>query len=181
MKHHKPSLLFRDVLMNVLLLFIAATIILLPHINPPTQVEDAIPPGTMNVEIRWEDARNVDVDLWVKAPGDPPVGFKRLGGKVFNLLRDDLGTWNDPLLLNYENAYSRGLPDGKYIVNVHYYRGTGEVVVASMVTIRFDSLKKEFSRSILLFPHEEKTLFRFHVAGGQVRMDNIFERIAPFD
>ena len=36
------------------------------------------------------DTVDVDIDLWVKAPDDIPVGYSNQGGLFFNLLRDDL-------------------------------------------------------------------------------------------
>ena len=71
--------------------------------------------------MRWPDDVDADVDLWVEAPGDVPVGYSNKGGSVFNLLRDDLGHINDPGRLNYEVAFSRGRPAGEYTVNVHLY------------------------------------------------------------
>ena len=102
---------FRDVIMLVLCGFVAIVILLLPHVNPPaTAVEAATPPGNVIVELRWPDDSSADVDLWVQAPGDRPVGYSNKGGLVFNLLRDDLGKYNDPIEINYEVSYSRGIP-----------------------------------------------------------------------
>jgi hypothetical protein len=44
------------------------------------------------------------------------------GGQTFNLLRDDLGGEGDASKENYEITYSRSIPQGEYIVNVHMYR-----------------------------------------------------------
>jgi hypothetical protein len=112
---------FRDVIMLALLGFVTIVVLLLPHLNPPTQTEDVNSPGNVVIELRWPDKVNADVDLWVQAPGDAPVGYSNKGGRVFNLLRDDLGFVNDPGTLNYEVAYSRGRPEGEYIVNLHLY------------------------------------------------------------
>lgn len=112
---------FRDVIMLALLGFVTVVVLLLPHLNPPTQNEDVSSPGNVVVELRWPDEVDADVDLWVQAPTDGPVGYSNKGGRVFNLLRDDLGYANDPGRLNYEVAYSRGRPEGEYTVNVHLY------------------------------------------------------------
>ena len=63
----------------------------------------------MIVDAQWPDNWRTDVDLWVQAPGDVPVGYSNKGGVIMNLLRDDLGT-NDPTPLRYENQFSRGVP-----------------------------------------------------------------------
>ena len=70
----------------------------------------------------WDNDRDVDIDLWVKAPEDIPVGYSNKGGLFFNLLRDDLGKYKDNTPINYEVSYSRGISEGKYIINLHLYR-----------------------------------------------------------
>ncbi len=114
---------FRDVIMLALLGFITIVILLLPHLNPLVEAnEPSRPPGNVIVELRWPDDVDADVDLWVEAPGEAPVGYSNKGGRIFNLLRDDLGNTNDATKLNYEVAYSRGVPAGEYTINLHLYR-----------------------------------------------------------
>lgn len=113
---------FRDLVMLTLLGFVTMVVLMLPHLAPPTQGEKAIAaPGNLIVEARWPDGLDVDVDLWVKAPGDRAVGFSNSKGGVFDLLRDDLGFDRDDTGLNYEFAFSRGAPAGEYVVNIHLY------------------------------------------------------------
>lgn len=113
---------FRDVTMLALAGFVCIVILLLPHIRPEAKTEAAPLPGNMLVELRWPDDVEADVDLWVQAPGDRPVGYSNKGGLIFNLLRDDLGRAGDVTNLNYEVSYARGAPAGEYTVNVHLYR-----------------------------------------------------------
>src|SRR5688572_5701866 len=81
---------------------------------------------------------DADVDLWVQAPGDVPVGYSNKSGRIFNLLRDDLGRAQDITDYNYEVAYTRRMPGGEYVVNLHMYRGrsvsypVGVKIVASV-------------------------------------------------
>jgi hypothetical protein len=94
--------------------------------------------------MQWPDKLDADVDLWVRAPGDVPVGYSNKSGKVFNLLRDDLGKAQDMTDYNYEVAYSRGDPAGEYIVNAHMYRGVNvayPVPVKITVNVKRDSSK----------------------------------------
>lgn len=113
---------FRDVIMLALAGFISIVILLLPHLNPRAKAEDSNrTPGNVVVELRWPDHVDADVDLWVQAPGDDPVGYTNKGGAIFNLLRDDLGHSRDVSDLNYESSYSRGVPAGEYTVNAHLY------------------------------------------------------------
>jgi hypothetical protein len=108
--------------------FVLMTILMMTVMNPPaksSEAEGPRPPGNMSVEIQWPDKLDADVDLWVQAPGDVPVGYSNKAGKIFNLLRDDLGKAQDMSDLNYEIAYSRGMPPGEYTVNVHMYQAIG--------------------------------------------------------
>jgi hypothetical protein len=122
MTERPQAIVYRDFLFLTLLGFVAMVVWLLPFINPPAQSSDAVPPGNVVVAITWPEG-DTDVDLWITGPGEiTPVGYSNKGGVLFNLLRDDLGHMPDATPLNYENAYSRGVVAGEYIVNVHCYR-----------------------------------------------------------
>lgn len=162
---------FRDVIMLALAGFITVVLLLLPHINPPGTAEDSDQsPGNVIVELRWPDEMDVDVDLWVEAPGDRPVGYSNKGGAVFNLLRDDLGHVTDLTGLNYEFAYSRGVPSGAYTINVHLYRNRDNVypipvtVVVSVKKSIQASAKPILSTNVVLGREgEEITAVRFRL------------------
>ena len=120
---NENDVVFRDVILLALTGFISMVILLIPFVNPPTEEESSsTPPGNVIVELFWDDKRDVDIDLWVQAPDDIPVGYSNKGGLFFNLLRDDLGIYKDNSPVNYEVSYSRGISDGLYIANVHLYR-----------------------------------------------------------
>ncbi len=166
-------IVFRDVIMLALLGFVTSVVLLLPHVNPPpTEAKEAgQTPGDMIVEIRWPDELDTDVDLWVEAPGDRPVGYSNRGGLVFNLLRDDLGHSNDLSNLNYEFAYTRGAPAGEYTVNVHLYRNMSKmehIPVSVVVSLRNEQTRSTHviaSENVLLTRvGQEKTVVRFALA-----------------
>ena len=170
---------FRDVIMLALAGFVAMVILLLPHLNPPGEQAraDAEPPGNVIVEIHWPDEIDSDVDLWVEAPGDIPVGYSNKGGVIFNLLRDDLGQRADATGLNYEVSYSRGIPPGEYTVNVHLYRNAARVfpvsvtVVASVKRSPQDAARQLLASKVELAREgEELTVYRFQLSdqGGLV-------------
>ena len=159
---------FRDVIMLALLGFVAIVVLLLPHLNPPVKsVEAAIPPGNLIVEVLWSDELDTDIDLWVEAPGDKPVGYSNLGGLVFDMLRDDRGHYRDISGVNYEVAYSRGAPRGEYTINLHLYSnttGTLPVPVKVIVSSRLDNkkIRRIAARDVSLgFLGEELTVMRF--------------------
>lgn len=149
---------FRDVIMLALLGFVTVVVLLLPHLNPPAQVSDAKQPGNLVVELHWPDDMNTDVDLWVQAPGDRPVGYSNQGGAVFNLLRDDMGHVNDTGKLNYEIAFSRGAPAGEYTVNLHLYsNGDNRPVIPAEVTV---GLKRDDNKPAQVITHRNVNLVR---------------------
>ncbi len=160
---------FRDVIMLALAGFVTLVMLMLPHINPRAAAEnETTSPGNVIVELRWPDHVDADVDLWVEAPGDSPVGYSNKDGTVFNLLRDDLGRDSDITDLNYEFSYSRGVPAGDYTINVHLYRNSAHyyplpVTVAISVkgTSGASSQRILATRLKLLREGQELTAFRF--------------------
>ena len=165
---------FRDIIMLALLGFVTFVIMLLPHLNPPTQDTATVqPPGNVVVEVHWPNKLDSDVDLWVEAPGDRPVGYSNKGGRIFNLLRDDLGRTGDTTELNYEVAYSRGVPAGDYTVNLHLYRNRGgslPVAANVVVSVKNDDGAKlrqvAKKRVTLANVGQEMTVMRFSLDGN---------------
>jgi hypothetical protein len=162
---------FRDVITLALCGFVAVVILLLPHLNPKQEAQAAVAnavPGNVMVEARWADELDTDVDLWVQAPGDVPVGYSNKSGVIFNLLRDDLGRNADPTQLNYEVSYSRGVPPGEYAINLHMYRNKSRIapvkvtVVTSVKRPNAESAKQILTSSIdLMAENQETTVYRF--------------------
>ncbi len=173
---------FRDVIMLALAGFVTVVLLLLPHLNPKATAEETIrSPGNVIVELRWPDELDADVDLWVQAPGDVPVGYSNKGGAVFNLLRDDLGHSSDLTGLNYEFSFSRGVPSGDYTVNVHLFRnqsGAQSIPVTVAVSIKSatgDSAKQILATQLpIMAEGQELTALRFslddagHLVDGSV-------------
>ncbi|MGI9524993.1 MAG: hypothetical protein ACR2PG_25475 [Hyphomicrobiaceae bacterium] len=163
---------FRDVILLALIGFVAMVVMLLPHINQAqVDAQDYKPPGNVIVEMHWPNDKPFDVDLWVQGPGAGPVGFWNKGNEIFNLLRDDLGTEGDATNLNYEVAYSRGIPAGEYIVNTHMYGyiPSGAVVpVKIVVSVRskFEATQQLLQSSVILtHQNQERTVFSFRLTG----------------
>lgn len=155
--------------------FILMTVLMLSLVNPPAKSAETVgeqAPGNVIIEAQWADSLDADVDLWVKAPGDKPVGYSNKSGAVFNLLRDDLGQAQDITDNNYEVAYSRGLPAGEYIANVHMYRGVGVTYpVAVKVIARVKPTAEESAQELvtatiqLRHENDQVTAFRFQLDG----------------
>lgn len=185
MSEDDDGTVFRDLISLALLGFVAIAVLMLPHLHPPTEGQSiAKPAGNMVVEARWPDGQDVDVDLWVLAPGDKPVGYTSKHGTVFDLLRDDLGTEADSTGLNYEFAFCRGLPDGEYVVNVHWYsdkHAAGAVVVVRVVVTITPALQgrtpiQVTSKDITLrHVGEQITVVRFTLDGGEIAPGSVHD------
>ena len=162
---------FRDVILLALVGFVAMVILLLPHITEAKkETDETSVPGNVIVEAHWPSNLPVDVDLWVMAPGEYPVGFWNQGGPTFNLLRDDLGAEGDATSENYEITYSRGIPAGEYIVNVHMYGPlkagtTVPVRIVVGVKKRYDDVLQQILKTVVRLErrNQEETAFRFQL------------------
>ncbi|MBK3797838.1 hypothetical protein GAY33_01035 [Azospirillum brasilense] len=181
---------FRDVITLALCGFVAVVILLLPHIRPEAKQADTVgvaAPGNVMVEARWPDELDADVDLWVEAPGDVPVGYSNKSGVIFNLLRDDLGRNADPTKLNYEASYSRGIPPGEYAVNLHLYRNKAMVfpvpvtVVVSAKRPDGDNARQLLATTVQLDREgQELTVFRFKLTeSGELVGDSVHSLYKP--
>jgi hypothetical protein len=161
----------RDLFLNALAFCLLVLIIIIPWINPtPTNAHDAPPPGNLAVSIAWPEGP-YDVDVWVLAPGEQKaVGYSNRAGRVFNLLRDDLGLSGDDGPFNREDAFSRGLPAGEYVVNIHGYS------VAQELPVEVEIRRADGNGSALLVREtmtirqaQERTVVRFRLdASGNV-------------
>lgn len=165
----------RDLAFAIAFVFIILFLFLVPFINPPKAVKDAEikMPGNIMGWIKWPDYVDVDVDFWVRAPGDSPVGYSNRAGNTFNLLRDDLGNVLDTTKLNYEVVFGRDMPNGRYTINVHLFRNGSElteVPVDADVFISYGSravsvVKK---RVVLKQVGQEITIANFVIENGKL-------------
>jgi hypothetical protein len=168
---------------------------LIPFINEPKKEADVAPEpqGNLLVELFWPDEAASDIDLWVYDSADnTTVGYSNKGGEVFNLLRDDLGLHNDHSNKNREIALSRGLPDGEYIINAHWFgdrdhgkypEGMPVQVTISQTTHSGPVQQVVTSRIKLPEQGSEITLVRFMVVNGKVNkktINTVQKAIMPF-
>lgn len=167
-------------------------LIILPFLSELSKKVAVAPPpqGSIVVEMFWPDDLQTDVDLWVRGDADGiPVGYSNKGSPLFNLLRDDLGTTGDVSGKNMEITYSRGIPDGEYVVNSHLFNLKGAklpVPVKLVVSIKEndkESLKQLFSvNGTLDYEGQEKTFARFFIDKGKYIKDSfssLQEEIRP--
>jgi hypothetical protein len=177
---------FNDLLWALLACFMVLTALLVTQLNSKKTTEktsDDVSAGSISVYIYWRDGIDLDIDTHLSSPSGDHVFFAKLSGKVWNLLRDDLGMVNDTAPRNFENAYARGLPAGDYVVNIHAYRGKpelypieveGEVVITADPTRGKGSQKIVKQKVTLYRTGEETTLVRFSIdAAGNVVLGSV--------
>ncbi len=173
---------FRDMLFIMVFGYAFMVFMMLPFLNPPTLKDEVKPPGNMIVVMEWPPG-NVDVDLWVIGPGEvQAVGYSRQSGPLWNLLRDDLGNSADPTPSNFENAFTRGIPPGEYIINIHCYRCLhGDVPVSIEVSVKTPSRIRVIAfTEVIVRPREEVTALRFVVdKNGKIIRNSINHRYQP--
>ena len=160
--------LTQDVYLAMLIGLVGIIMSLLAYINPAAEADPVEQPGQLVATAVWP-AGSIDVDLWLSSPQDEAVGFSNKSGKVWALLRDDLGTANDPTPMNVEFASTRGLPDGEYAINVRCYGCAGKVPVTVNVEVRLAEGGLVWRGPVeLVRDKDEKTAIRFRVADGKI-------------
>lgn len=172
---------YRDLLTALLVVFIAMSALALVAIvqkpNPTVAIQ-----GNLVIAMHWNGRSNSDVDLWVKSPGDRPVGFMRLSGTNCNLLRDDLGRLHDPSSENEEMVVCRNAPPGAYAVNVMAYDVYDhhvpiDVSVESFYTNASGSTRLFQRDTRLMHQGEETTVARFQLQKGGLLKPGSFNDI----
>src|SRR5258708_36376007 len=160
----------RDMLFRLGFAYLVVGAVALAHVRKQQEeTSGATPPGAVMVDIRWDDKIDADIDLWVEAPGDVPVGYSNKAGMIFNLLRDDLGHSGDPNSMNYEVAYGRGRSPGEYVVNAHLYRSIDRrFPISATVKVSSQSASGQVNtlmQSTVELTHEgqQSTVFRFRL------------------
>jgi hypothetical protein len=179
------GILARDTYLNLLMVVLLLLVILIRMLNPITEDANAKPPGNLVVTIVWP-VGNSDIDLWVLGPGDPrAIGYSRKSGKLFDLLRDDLGLVPDATGANFETSYTRGVVAGEYTVNVHAYRApTLPLVVNVEVAINAgnNSQMRVLVTTAVTLVHQgqEVTAIRFYLEkDGTIRPGSMHRVFRP--
>lgn len=179
MRKYSSNLAFVDLLFNLLVGFTSLFVIAFLLINPIAKSGLIDPPVTVIVEMEWADESKMDIDLYVKGPDGRTVYYGSKSNGYMTLKRDDLGTRNDTFTVNgrdtivkrnYEVTTMTVLPDGDYIINVHYYsqgRGEGENVRLKVTSIQpFGVI---YEGDVTLVSRQEKTMVVFRVVDGVIK------------
>lgn len=161
---------WNDLLLSLLAcLLVAAFLISVQKKQEETKETDRSA-GNISIYVFWPDGIDADIDTHLRDPDGEHVYFSHKSGKIWSLLRDDLGSFNDVTDRNYENAYARGAPAGEYIVNVQAYRSNAAFPITVDAELRItpdlDKSPVTFKAKVTLDRvGDEATLFRFSIDG----------------
>ncbi len=159
-----------DILYSFVGLLLAILFFALQSMNPPAKnnPDSAKPPGDLMVCISWTGDN--DVDLWGTAPGQKKAtGYSNKNGETLDLVRDDLG--KDAVTRpRVECQFARGLPDGRWIFNLHgYHIIDKEVMVHAEIRLGGENgFSLLLERDLTIKQAQERTIAQFRLSGGKV-------------
>ena len=173
--NRRTATVFVDLLMLLLLI-----LIILPH-KPRLEAKPAVELfSQLMIGVRWPDGAPADVDLWVRVPGDTPVGYSNTRGSASSLVWDDVGTVDNPPW-RYEALMVRSVRDGEYAVNLHCFKCPGPIKATVSIWRNLPSGVKELWRGQveLLYERQELTVIRFSIKDGQIIPGSFHNRFVP--
>jgi hypothetical protein len=187
MKDRLTSVLWawNDLIWTLFAAVLVAAFLIAAQKKPETPKETDRSAGNISVYVFWPDG-DTDIDTHMRDPAGEHVYFSHRAGRVWNLLRDDLGNTADLGSRNFENAYARGLPPGEYVVNVHAYRNNARFPVEVEAELRIQPELKAGSavtfiaRATLDHIGDEATMFRFLIDNdGKLVPGSVHNQFVP--
>ncbi|MGB1800983.1 MAG: hypothetical protein ACPHLK_09170 [Gammaproteobacteria bacterium] len=166
---------FTDLLFNALLGFTFLFLVAIMFMNPEAKTGIIDPKAEYILTITWEDNSPDDVDVWVEDPDGQVVWFRTPEAGLLHLDRDDRGLVNDTITINGEEVQNplnqevvtlRGVVQGEYIVNLHYYASeTGKPVDVNVRLAKVNpKLEIVYYGTVNMEERgEEKTAVRFSI------------------
>ena len=128
---YKSTIGFTDLLFNILVGFAFLFIIAFLLIKPEAKKKDFDRNAEFVVVMEWDKEAKGDIDLYVEDPLDAKCSFRQTVANFMHLDKDDLGSINDTVInadgtvstvkINREVITIRGIIEGEYIINAHYY------------------------------------------------------------
>jgi len=166
---------FTDLLFNALLGFTFLFLVAIMFMNPEAKSGIIDPKAEYILTITWKDFSPDDIDVWIEDPDGRLLYFRNPEVGLLHLDRDDRGMVNDTIKvagkekenpLNQEVVTLRGVIQGEYIVNLHYYASETKKPVDVNVNLQKvnPKLKVEYYDTVTLEEEGvEKTAFRFKI------------------
>lgn len=195
-KRYNSDTAFLDLLFNVLLGFVVLFIIALLMVNPITKKNDVPFKAEFMILVEWEPGSEADVDVWVKGPSGPTVGFANRETSLLHLDRDDLGSVNDMINMDGEMVVNpvnreiitiRGIEPGDYLVNLHLYSNRGkpvsEPIPVTVTVMDLNPFQEAYIRKLTFTLGKGEVLFlpgfSINSDGKIYRVFNSNQRVVP--
>lgn len=168
---------FTDLLFNALLGFTFLFLVAIMFMNPQAKTGIIDPKAEYILTVTWKDNAPDDIDVWVEDPAGQKIWFRNPEAGLINLDRDDRGMLKDTIIvngkeianpLNQEVVTIRGVVQGEYVVNLHYYAsGTNkpEKVTVQLAKVNPSLKVVYYGTTTLEKKGQEKTAFRFRIGG----------------
>lgn len=165
-----------DVCLNMSLVFAVLLILSVLFINDDAaKINRQSPPNSAlyMVTLEWSGESRNDLDLYVQDPLKNLVFFKSLSRGLMALVKDDTGRDSNTLTtpngdvihspVNIETVEIRGLLEGEYTANVHYYSSKNKETENAVVTLyKTTGFIKVHEQAITMtIEGDEQTAFRF--------------------
>ena len=130
-ERYKSTIAFTDLLFNILVGFAFLFIVAFLLIKPEAKKQDFERKAEFVVVMEWDKSAHGDIDLYVQDPTGAQCSFRLPVVNFMHLDKDDLGASNDTVTnadgsittvrINREVITIRGIIEGEYIINAHYY------------------------------------------------------------
>lgn len=168
---------FVDLLFIISLGFLLLLFVMLPFLNPTAKSGAVDPPVMLMVELTWDDESNKDMDLYTKGPDGAVVNYGNKENGYITLSRDDLGTSNDKFTINGETILVRrnyeiitltAMPEGSYVINVHYFSFSGPTETVKVRVTNLSNFGVVYDGDIVLVPRKEVTALVFKVVNKKI-------------
>ncbi len=172
MRKYSSNLAFVDLLFNLLVGFTSLFVIAFLLINPISKTGEVDPPVKMIIEMTWDNNSDADIDLHLRGPDLSWVYFGAKDNGYASLERDDLGWNSDTFVVNGEEVIVKRnyevisvvlLPEGEYVINVHYFsrEPVPEEVTVTVTTI--GPYKVVYEGTVTLRARQQETVVSFVV------------------
>lgn len=137
---------FLDLLFNLLLGFIFLFIMAFLLMAPVKKKADITTKAEYIITLTWDANSKDDIDLWIQDPLGEIIFFREKEKGFTHLDRDDLGAYNDTLImpngtkvilkLNQELGTIRGFIPGEWVINIHMYKKRDDIPTEVEVVIQ---------------------------------------------
>ena len=173
--HHRSSWqIYADLYMLIVAIFAIIISMLLLSVAATPKVKAEKPAAEFLINLKWDDARDVDLDLWMRDQDGGIIYYNNRETPNISLDRDSRGFVSNKSTLsevkvvispNHEVIAIRAVMPGDYLVAVAYYAGEGEIDADINVMKVNPNVIEVASRRIHLFRiGNTMNVIAFHVA-----------------